>query len=290
VAAAVALALASGVDEGRVMPPPATAAEALERAARAAETRAPELFPRPDQAFYVRSRGTNLSCVGAGGPDAYCGLVTKARESWTSERRAGRVRERFLERRWPSEKQRRRWEAAGRPRHGEGALPTMRLGRLRWHLGNERLSRRELLALDDTPAQLFRRLRDGVHPGQGPSRHGEVFAQISDALRSLPAPRRLRATLYRAMKHVPGVRLLGEVRDPVGRPALGVARTEDGVRTEVLFDPATATMLAEREVVVDASSEDARWLGAAPGTVLAGVVYEQRAVVDAVGARPARCS
>jgi hypothetical protein len=46
------------------------------------------------------------------------------------------------------------------------------------------------------------------------------------------------------------VELLGEVRDRLGREAIGVAFTEHtGLRQELLFDPYTAEVLNERQVV-----------------------------------------
>jgi hypothetical protein len=94
----------------------------------------------------------------------------------------------------------------------------------------------------------------------------------------------LRAALYRALKEVPGIRYLGRVRDRLGRPAIGIERTEHGSRRELLFDPDTSAMLAERVVAVDTPKG---YGGTVPkGTVTADAVYEQRAVVDRLGQRP----
>jgi len=77
---------------------------------------------------------------------------------------------------------------------------------------------------------------------------------------------------------VPGVQLLGNVRDRLGRAAVGVAFTEHtGLRQELLFDPHTAEVLNERQVVV----HPVQGLRAAPGTAIEDVVYTRRAVTDA---------
>jgi hypothetical protein len=286
-AAAVVLSLGSGVQEGHVTPGPATAAQALERAATSAERQpASEVFPSPDQFFYVRSQSTYLNCT-QGADRMLCLLATRRREAWLSERRAGQIREHLLGTRWPSAAERRKWVAAGRPdMHAGGGRPSVpdTLAPLRSiQLGNRQLSFAQLRAFDESGATLFRLLRDGVSPGQGPSLYGEVFTQIADALREQVAPPKLRAALYRALKYVPGVHYGGRVRDRLGRPALSVTRTEDGMRRELLFDPVTSAMLQEHEVSVRAGASG---IDAPAGTVLADAVYEQRGVVDRVGGRP----
>jgi hypothetical protein len=74
------------------------------------------------------------------------------------------------------------------------------------------------------------------------------------------------------------VQFLGNVEDRLGRSAIGVAFTEHtGMRQELLFDPDTAEVLNERQVVV----HPVRGLRAAPGTAIEDVVYTKRAVTDA---------
>ncbi|HEY4096198.1 MAG TPA: CU044_5270 family protein [Baekduia sp.] len=285
VAVALVLSLGSGVQEGRIAPAPATAAQALEQAARSAE-RQPvgEVFPRPGQFFYTSTRATYLNCLIRAGGGA-CALSTQHRQAWVSATRRGQSRTTVLGHRWPSPRERQKWVRLGSPR-----LATMPAGTFALapdhgaYLGNERLSSTQLRRFDQTGPALYRRLRDGVKHGQGTSRSGEVFTEIGDALREQPAPPKLRAALYRALKLVPGVRYLGRVRDPLGRPALAVARTEGGTRRELLFDPATAAMLAEREVVVGPDAR--RGFDAPEGTVIADAVYEQRGVVDRIGQTP----
>jgi hypothetical protein len=268
-----------------VAPAPATAAAALDQAADAAERQpTPEAFPRSDQFFYTRSRSTYLSCR-FDATHGFCALAQQRREAWVSERRRGSETTRVVGHRWPSAAERRKWVAAGRPSVAGQIEGTFRLSPNRaFSLGNERLSGRQMRAFDAEGAALFRRLRDGVSPGQGSSPAGEVFTQIGDALREQPAPPKLRAALYRALKYVPGVRFTPQTRDALGRPAVAVTRVEDGTRRELLFDPATSAMLAEREVIVGARRNQG--FVAPVGTVIADAVYEQRGVVDRIGMRP----
>jgi hypothetical protein len=216
----------------------------------------------------------------------FCQLATRRREVWLSERLTGSLRERLLATRWPSAAERGKWVAAGKPplqngRRSDTAEPLPALRHV--YLGNRRLTFAQLRAFDEDGATLFRQLRDGVSPGQGPSLDGEVFTQIADMLREQVAPPTLRAALYRALKYVPGVHYGGRAHDRLGRPALSVTRNEDGVRRELLFDPATSAMLAERQVTVRRS---AAGIVAPVGTVIADAVYEQRGVVDRLGQKP----
>lgn len=62
----------------------------------------------------------------------------------------------------------------------------------------------------------------------------------------------LRAAIYEVAAELPGIELLGPVRDPADREGTGVAFTDRrrGIRHELIFDPADSALLGEREVVV----------------------------------------
>jgi hypothetical protein len=289
VAIAVVVALTSGVQEGRLSAPPATAAEALERAARAAEAR-PEAFPRPRQFFYVKSQSTYLACRMPAAEDddrGFCGLTTQTREAWTSLLRDGRETTQVSKTSWPSERERQKWIAAGRPPLDQGRDGTMGLHHNgHYFLGNEKLSYRQMRDFDLSGDALYRRLTDRYIKGQGGSLHAEVFTWIGDALREQPAPPRLRAALYRALKHVPGLTYDRATTDRLGRPAVAVSRVDAtrGVRSELLFDPDTSMLLAERDTVV--AHVPHQGFAAPLGTVIGDAVYVKRGVVDQAGTRP----
>ncbi|MET0602928.1 MAG: CU044_5270 family protein, partial [Baekduia sp.] len=273
--------------EGQVAPAPATAAAALERAATAATGKpAPEPFPRPDQFFYTRTQATYLDTAVAKGGITVPSLDTRTREAWISLGRRGGERTIATKQRFPSAAARAAWVKAGRFEIGGWhSKRMMSLGKTAYYLGNERLSYVQLLAFNQSGPVLYQRLRDHYIKGQGGGIDDEVFTQIGDALREQASPPRLRAALYRALKEVPGVRYLGRVHDRLGRPAIGIGRTTNrGTRRELLFDPHTSAMLAEREVMVAVPKA---YVGLVPsGTVMADAVYERRAVVDRLGQRP----
>jgi hypothetical protein len=281
-AAGVALAVVSGLDEGHVAPAPATASEALRRAATVAEHHAGPGVPRDDQYFYVASEGTELTTAAptSDPADSYSYLYTKRREIWLSVDRSGLLRqEQVGPPRWLSPRDRQNWIAAGRPdESGQQGIDEMAMEAIgRYYIGDEKLTSAQVRDYDPTPQELFDRLRSRVGD-RGQSPDGEVFVEIADALREAPQPPRLRATLYRALALVPGVQFLGNVHDRLGRAAVGVAFTEHtGLRQELLFDPGTSEILNERQVV----AHRVQGIRAAVGTAVEDVVYTKRAVTDA---------
>ena len=249
--AATVVALASGIDEGKVASPPATAADLLRQTARSAQEQ-PSLMPAPDEWFYVHSLATNLSQTeGSGPPNPH--LITVDRKVWTSLTQRGRLVQR-----------------------GGLALPPDSIGAQRhYFLGNEKLTRAELLAYPTDPEAIIARLTGGYVAGQGGSLDAELFVQIGDALREQPAPPALRAGLYRALGEIPGVVLVGEVTDRAGRTGLAVARTDHGVRHELVLDADTSELLAERETLLDPRATEVELPA---GTLITDTSYLERAV------------
>ncbi len=101
-------------------------------------------------------------------------------------------------------------------------------------------------------------------------------------LRETYLPSDVRAAIYRLTAELPGVELLGEVHDPVGRLGTGIAFTdrELGTRHELIFDPATSALLGERESIVGSAPHGFK---APPGTPIGYAAYLESKVVDSVG-------
>ena len=76
----------------------------------------------------------------------------------------------------------------------------------------------------------------------------------------------------------PGVQLVGAVKDELGRRGTAVAYVSHGVSDELIFDPRTSALLAERQVVTG----DGSW--APVGTVLQSKSYVSSGVVDSTSA------
>ncbi len=83
--------------------------------------------------------------------------------------------------------------------------------------------------------------------GQQP-RPEEAFTTIGDLLREAIAPPRVSAALYRAAALIPGVTVVADATDAVGRHGVAVAMTFQGVRSEWIFSRQTLQYLGERDI------------------------------------------
>jgi hypothetical protein len=86
----------------------------------------------------------------------------------------------------------------------------------------------------------------------------------------------LRAALYQALAMVPGVERIPCTVDLAGRPGVAIAHTAQGMRTELVIDPASARMLGFRMVRVTQAD------GVPAGTVIYSASANQE-IVDRVG-------
>ena len=169
----------------------------------------------------------------------------EVREEWTAAdgtrrwttRQAGPLR-------FPSARDRERWEADGRP----GLTATA----LRGPDAHRLLPRREEAQLPTAPRPsarppiLYERFRDAaVECRCGNGVDDQTFVVATDLLRGTPLPTDLRAAILRAIALIPGIEQHAE-RDVLGRPGVGVAYNGSQGRQALIFDPATYEMLGER--------------------------------------------
>jgi hypothetical protein len=85
--------------------------------------------------------------------------------------------------------------------------------------------------------------------GQLP-RPEEAFTTIGDMLGGAIAPPPVSAALYRAAALIPGVTVIGDAIDAIGRHGVAVAYTFRGIRTEWIFSKKTFRYLGNRDVNV----------------------------------------
>jgi hypothetical protein len=131
---------------------------------------------------------------------------------------------------------------------------------------------RLLQSLPTDPHALLRLIERQMQ-GQQP-RSQEAFTTIGDLLREAIAPPRVSAALYRAAALIPGVTVVQDATDAVGRTGVAVAMTAQGVRTEWIFSKQTLLYLGERDVNV------------ADGSTVGESAVLQRAFVDHAGQLP----
>jgi hypothetical protein len=270
------------------------AAAALREAADAA--RAQDGVP-PGTYLYVRSANASLAIGVLDAPedrllDCCRVLVPQVRELWLGDEPGdARMRERTTgELQFLNEEERERWIQMGRP---ELEAKTPFSGILAgippraWYDGPL-----DLPSDADAIYEQFEQAaeRSTREPGVPFDVHvrTSMFQHFSDVLREARATPEQRAAAYEALSRVPGLTLLGEVKDRLGRP--GVAVALDVVDNEpsgflyryvLVFDPETADLLEERREVLPGN----RYRGLSAGTIEAYATYEY-AVVDALGKRP----
>jgi hypothetical protein len=109
--------------------------------------------------------------------------------------------------------------------------------------------------------------------GQLP-RPEETFTTIGDLLGAAIAPPAVNAALYRAAALIPGVTVVADATDAVGRHGVAVAFTYQDTRTEWIFSRQTLQYLGTREVDV------------ATGATTGMSAVLQRAFVDHAGQLP----
>ncbi|MFE7131202.1 CU044_5270 family protein [Streptomyces sp. NPDC057638] len=137
---------------------------------------------------------------------------------------------------------------------------------------------RNLQKLPTEPKEMLRWL---VKNRQGDnSKDQQTFITVGDLAHESLLPPDVAAALFRAAAMIPGVKLVETSTDAAGRKGIAVARVDDGVRQELIFDRQTKRYLGERQVAVEDLEN-----GQKKGTVTGESAVLERTVVDALGQR-----
>jgi hypothetical protein len=238
--------------------PVANASELLERAAVAAEGR-PFTPPRPDQWIYTEFRGR--SGPTPNGPLYKDPSKVRVTRSW----------------------QRADGKQAANLRHGKieilGMMPT-----------TPPSDYPTLAALPTDPQALLQRVyKDMGGLGEtAEGRYATAYTMLGAVLRDQVLPPKVIATIYRAIKLIPGVTLAKGV-DAAGRPALAVGRVAEGwLSQQLMLDPKTYSYLGERSIAIKnhTSRGDDGSVTSKKGDLLNLSARMQAAIVDKPGQRP----
>ncbi|MFE5808896.1 CU044_5270 family protein [Streptomyces sp. NPDC056491] len=124
------------------------------------------------------------------------------------------------------------------------------------------------------------RMQHGPGSGSTTGPDQQAFVAIGDLLRRFQAPPGLSAALYRAAARIPGVVLVPDSKDAVGRTGVAVARVHDNERTEWIFDKQTMRLLGERTIALG----DSDWGKA--GTAVTSVAIVAQGITDRPGQLP----
>ena len=121
-----------------------------------------------------------------------------------------------------------------------GAMTPSSLGLNVFDVGGTGLTWDQLYALPTDPAKLEPVLQSDIK-GAGPNPTAELYTVVGDLLRESPAPPALRKALYEIAATIPGVKLVGDYKDALGRTGTAVER--DG--ETLVIDPTDGQLLAD---------------------------------------------
>ncbi|MCW3014214.1 MAG: hypothetical protein JWO02_1306 [Solirubrobacterales bacterium] len=282
VAGLVAVSVIGGGSDSRLVAP-ADAAQALGRVADVAADR-PDATLQPGEYWYVQDASRYLTTVGDSPPYSALGS-TELRETWTDRDGNGRYRStstgqpEFL-----GPRDRQRWKRSGSPQlsgRGPGQIETQAIRSSGFTAGASTLTYEQLSDLPTEGNKMYSELRR-LAGDSGPSPDEEVFTIIGDLLRNDPVPPRVRAALYRAVAYIKGIRLVGPVKDSLNRPGVAVELDSSGMHRRLVFDPDTALLLAEQDVLAERVS----YIDADPGTIVGDRLAVRQTIVSSDDARP----
>lgn len=237
------------------------AAAELRRLGRIASTQE-ELTPEPGQFLLIRSEELRVESVGgAAGVDVSFDRITRLSIStWLALDGSGFRRERVVWSRFASEADRIAWIEADRPSFELDRGYPLSPGQPHIH---------DVAGLPADPDRLLELLRSGAVV-ERPSGDDQVFIAIGELLAQGVAPPDVRAALFEVAARLEGVRLVGDVRDPLERPGTGVSLEGPTYDTRLVFDPDSAQLLAIElyETDAEATERPTSWTAAFPTTVV----------------------
>jgi hypothetical protein len=139
---------------------------------------------------------------------------------------------------------------------------------------------RFLQSLPTSPHALLSLIEREMSGQQPPPQ--EAFITIGDLLREAIAPPRVSAALYRAAALIPGVTVVADATDAIGRHGVAVAMTVEDVRYEWIFSQQTLRYLGERDIYVVKPPD----LDVKIGSIADEAAVLQRAFVNHAGQIP----
>jgi hypothetical protein len=198
---------------------------------------------------YTRSQGGYFDEQDRNG-HVWGAVVRTTREIWIAPDGSGRIRQQNDVPVFLAPGDRARWEAAGAPpltglSSGETYDRRFAAGGLASPLDIDGLRQSELLRLANNPDALASRIRAVAEKNSNPL-GWEMLTMVSDILGESAAPPQLRASLYQVAAGIPGIELVGTVRDSAGRRGLAVTASRPDLRLELIFDPTTSALLARQ--------------------------------------------
>ncbi len=314
-AALLAVALAAGLlPRGAGGPAPAAAAVLDAAASTAASRTPPPLEPGQFWYTRTKGKNVDLLPRPAPPPRQFLAAQPSIGEEWWGPTGVWRSRGRYgnpivldpdkaawiAAGRPPLRTNDRSWDLRGQQARRFMSWPGVLFPRVDWNQQAWNHAAQRLQQLPTDPAALDRRLRDnarrdGLRLPEPEAREWcrrpiqtqrcldlveadanvDIFQAATWLLARPVTPPALRAALFRVLARLEGIRVLGATTDEEGRRGTAVAITFDGVRHELLFDPSSSLLLAERDIIVTSRPEAPRY---PVGTTIRSELYLTRAV------------
>ena len=149
--------------------------------------------------------------------------------------------------------------------------------------GSRALTIAQVQDLPTDPRRLADVIREAAVRNSRPLAYQELDL-VGELLRNAPVDPELGAALYGALSTMPGIEALGTRTDQLGRTGQAVGTVDGtGARLELVIDPRTGRLLADRTVAVE--DLHAEGLPFTPGDVMEEFTYVAQGVVDSTGQR-----
>jgi hypothetical protein len=220
-----------------------------------------ELTPEAGQFLLIRSEDQRLESFRGVGIDVSFDRITRLSIStWVAPEGSGFRQELVRSSRFASEADRMAWIDAHTP-----DFETDR----EYPFPPDQSPIHDVAGLPAAPDRLLDLLRSGAIVERPPG-DDQVFIVIGELLAQGVAPPAVRAALFEVAARLEGVRLVGEVEDPLGRPGTGVSLEGPTYDTRLVFDPDSAQLLAIELYEMDVEGTDrlTSWTAAFPTTVV----------------------
>jgi hypothetical protein len=178
---------------------------------------------------------------------SHYGSLDQHREEWTAT--DGQIFYRYQEIPAKASDQ---WHRGTAPSEGGNLLP--------FDFGAEDMTYAQLMALPTNADALEARMKKAALPSGDRPLSEELFGMVENVLSVAPAPPEVRAAFYEVAARIPGVELLGETKDGLGRTGAAVALDEhikgsENEREIMVFNPDSSELMEERSVAISTVRE-----------------------------------
>lgn len=214
----------------------------------------------PDEFLLIRWEELRPEGITLVGETSYDLITRLSVSTWVTPDGSAFRRELVISSRFASEADRQTWVELGSP---DLTLPRT----YDYRAGQQPLH--DVSDLPADPGRLLELLRRGDIT-QRPEGDDQVFIVIGELLAQGDAPPEVQGALFEAAAQLDGVELIGDVNDPIGRRGVAVSIDGPAGRSQLVFDPDSAQLLAieQYETAPDGEERFDWWIAPYPTVVV----------------------